>query len=339
MNSFPKRRPSPVGTTLAASAVALGALAVANYLMARRAERRHPPQGLFMTVDGVRLHYTDRGDGSPVVLIHGNMVAGDDYTTSGLADMILRQGHRVIIFDRPGFGHSDRPRGRVWTADRQADLLQQALRRLGVARPVVVGHSWGAIVAMSMAVRHEAEIAGVVAVSGYYFWTLRPDVLLVGVGALPLIGDILRYTISPLLNWLLMPAVKRALFSPGAVPARFDARFSTAMAVRPSQIRATSEDGTLMIPGAIALRDGYKDLTLPVVIIAGEGDKIVFKRRAEQLRSAIKHSMLHVIKGAGHMVHYQATRQIAEAVEAMVERSRHQDDTVSTPQLFPQRAT
>ena len=43
--------------------------------------------------------------------------------------------------------------------------------------------------------------AGVVALSGYYFWTLRPDVLLVGVGALPIIGDILRYTVSPLLNW------------------------------------------------------------------------------------------------------------------------------------------
>ena len=68
MNLLPPRRPSPVGTTLAASAVILGALAVANHVMARRAERRHPPEGSFIEVDGVRLHYSDRGEGSPIGL-------------------------------------------------------------------------------------------------------------------------------------------------------------------------------------------------------------------------------------------------------------------------------
>jgi hypothetical protein len=59
---------------------------------------------------------------------------------------------------------------------------------------------------------------------------------------------------------------------------------SPAMALRPSQIRATSVDGVLIILGALALRGDYKNLTLPVVIIAGEGDKVVFKRRSERLR-------------------------------------------------------
>lgn len=321
MNLFSRRRRSSVGATLAVSAVTLGALAVANYLVARRAERQHPPKGSFLEIDGVRLHYIDRGEGSPVVLIHGNMVTGDDYNTSGVAE-ILQESHRVIIFDRPGFGHSERPRGHFWTADKQADLLHKALQQLGVVRPVVVGHSWGAIVAMAIAVRHESDTAGVVALSGYYFWTFRPDVLLAGIGALPVIGDILRYTVSPILNWLLMPVVKRALFSPVPVPARFHAEFSTAMAVRPSQIRATSEDGALMIPGALALRDHYQDLTLPVIIVAGEGDKVVFKRRAEQLRAAIRGSVLYVIQGAGHMVHHQATQRVVEAVEAVCELSR-----------------
>jgi pimeloyl-ACP methyl ester carboxylesterase len=328
MNLMPRRKSSPVGPILAAGGATLAALAIANYVMARRAEQRHPPKGAFLDVDGVRLHYSDRGEGRPVVLIHGNMVTGEDYDTSGVAKVLLKT-HRVIIFDRPGFGHSERPYGRIWTADQQADLLHHALQQLGVVRPVVVGHSWGAIVAMAMAVRHEADTAGVVALSGYYFWTLRPDVLLVGVGALPVIGDILRFTISPLLSWLTMPLAKRALFSPGPVPKRFKDEFSTAMAVRPSQIRATAEDGALMIPGALALRDHYKDLTLPVVIMAGKGDKVVFKRRAEQLKAAIKGSVLYVVDGAGHMVHYQATRQVAEAVEAVVKQSSGPQDALS----------
>jgi pimeloyl-ACP methyl ester carboxylesterase len=320
MNLIRRGSSSPIGAILAAGGAALVGLAIANYVMARQAEQRHPAKGAFIEVEGVRLHYYDSGEGSPVVLIHGNMVTGEDYDTSGIAE-ILRETHRVIIFDRPGFGHSERPRNRIWTANQQADLLHRALQQLGVVRPVVVGHSWGAIVALSMAVRHEADTAGVVAMSGYYFWTLRPDVLLAGVGALPVIGDILRYTISPLLNWLTMPLVKRALFSPSPVPERFNEEFSTAMAVRPSQIRATAEDGALMLPSAFALRDHYRDLSLPVVIIAGEGDKVVFKRRAEQLKAAVKGSVLYVVRGAGHMVHYQAARQVIEAVEAVAEQS------------------
>src|ERR1700760_1888369 len=199
MKLFSRRRPSSMGTTLAAGAIALGALAVVNHLMARRAERAHPPEGSFMEVDGVRLHYSDRGKGSPVVLIHGNAVSGDDWNTSGVAEFLLRS-HRVVIFDRPGFGYSERPRGHLWTAAQQADLLYKALRQLGVERPVVVGHSWGTIVALALAERHQADVAGLVLLSGYYFWTLRPDVLLVLAGALPVLGDVLRYTVLPLLG-------------------------------------------------------------------------------------------------------------------------------------------
>ena len=145
-------------------------------------------------------------------------------------------------------------------------------------------------------------------------------IVVVGV-AVPVLGDVLRYTVSPLLGWLQMPLLKWAMFSPAQVPARFEAEYSPAMALRPSQIRATSMDGTLMIPGALALRGHYKDLTLPVVIIAGDGDKIVFKRRSERLAASIRGSVLQVVKGAGHMVHHLAPRQVAQAVEDVAGRT------------------
>ncbi len=154
-----------------------------------------------------------------------------------------------------------------------------------------------------------------------YFATLRPDVPLVVPGALPILGDVLRHTVSPLLGWLQMPLLKWAMFSPARVPARFQAEYSPAMALRPSQIRATAMDGALMVPGALALRGGYKDLSLPVVVIAGDGDKVVFKRRSEQLRDSIRGSVLQVVKGAGHMVHHLAPRQVAGAVESVAEAS------------------
>jgi pimeloyl-ACP methyl ester carboxylesterase len=296
-----------------AAVTALGALALVNRAAARRAERDHPPRGTFLEVDGVRLHYTDRGAGQPIVLIHGNVVSGDDYDTSGVAERLL-ETHRIIVFDRPGFGHSGRPRGRAWTATQQAELLHKALKQLGIERPVVVGHSWGSIVALSLAVRHQADTAGLVLLSGYYFWTLRPDVLLVTAGAIPVLGDILRHTVSPWLGRLLMPLQKRTMFYPALVTKRFRHEYSDAMALRPSQIRATSVDGTLMIPGAVRLRRHYADLRMPVLVLAGDGDKVVWKRNAERLHAAIPGSVLRIVEGAGHMVHHSAPRQVVEAI-------------------------
>src|SRR3978361_1646679 len=109
------RTGSAVTKVAIAGATTLAALALGNHLAARRAERRHPPGGAFMHVDGVRLHYSDRGEGSPVVLIHGKAVSGSDWNTSGVAELLL-QGHRTIIVYRPGFGYSEPPRGHLLPA-------------------------------------------------------------------------------------------------------------------------------------------------------------------------------------------------------------------------------
>ena len=124
-----------------------------------------------------------------------------------------------------------------------------------------------------------------------------------------------------------MPLTKRAMFAPAPVTARFQAEYSTAMALRPSQIRATCVDGALMVPSAMRLRPHYGELSLPVAIMAGDGDKVVSPRLAERLRAAIPGSTLRIVAGAGHMVHHVAADQVAEAILAV---TRSSGDPVSS---------
>jgi pimeloyl-ACP methyl ester carboxylesterase len=200
-----------VGKILAASAAALAAAALYNTYRTRKVERDHPPGGQFVSVDGVRLHYLEAGKGPPVVLIHGNVVTAEDLVMSGVFDRIARN-HRVVAFDRPGYGYSDRPQGSMWTAAQQADLLQQAFERLGIERPVVVGHSWGTLVALELALRDAAS--GLVLLGGYYGPGVRADVPLVAPPAIPVLGDVLRYTVSPLMGAALLPLNIKAMFAP-----------------------------------------------------------------------------------------------------------------------------
>jgi pimeloyl-ACP methyl ester carboxylesterase len=319
----PFARPHPPSRTraiLAGSVAALAAAALYNIYRTRQAEREHPPAGRFVDVDGIRLHYLEQGEGPPVVLLHGNVVSVDDWALSGVLGLVARQ-HRAIAFDRPGYGYSDRPHGSAWTAATQADLLRRALRQMGIEQAaVVVGHSWGTSVALALALADPALVRGLVLVSGYYHPTLRADALLVAPVAVPVLGDVLRYTLSPLLGAALMPLLIKGMFTPLPVPERFNGGFASSLALRPSQIRAEAQDGTSMAYGAASMQSGYPSLRMPVTIIAGKEDKVVdVDRHAVRLHEQIPHSTLQLVPGAGHMVHHAVLGQVAEAIEAVSE--------------------
>src|SRR3954466_16353516 len=94
-----------VGPALLGTAAALGAAALYTAKMTRDAERKYPPVGRFLDVDGVRLHYIERGQGEPLVLIHGNGTLIQDFTINSLVDR-LSERYRVIVIERPGYGYS-----------------------------------------------------------------------------------------------------------------------------------------------------------------------------------------------------------------------------------------
>ena len=252
-----------------------------------------------------------------MVLLHGNAVRLEDFMVSGLINR-LAERYRVIAFDRPGFGHSERPRDRLWTADAQAALLHEALSQLGVAQPVVLGHSWGTLVALALALRESAAVRGLVLVSGYYFPTTRVDVALAAPAAIPLIGDVMRYTISAVSARLLIARTVKAMFAPQPVPPDFLLRLAREMLVRPAQIRANAEDAAFMIPSAASLRKRYAELAVPTAIFAGEADKVVDPdTHARQLHAELRNSELNVLPGLGHMLHHDALDRIVAAVAAL----------------------
>lgn len=314
--------PSTLAISIAAGALVLGAMAVANYALGRRAERRNPARGRFVIVDGVRLHYLEEGSGPPVVLLHGNGAMAEDFVISGVFGK-LAERHRVIAFDRPGFGHSDRPRGTIWSASAQAGLIGMALDLLDVRKPIVLGHSWGTLVALEMALENPQDTGGLVLVSGYYIPSVRMDVPLMSGPAIPILGDVMRYTISPLLGWLLAPILFKKMFAPAPVTEAFKRRFPTSMSLRPWQIRASAADTALMIPGAAELQGRYGYLDVPVSILGGSGDRIVdTQKQAVALDQELRGHQLRIVEGVGHMLHHTDPDEVVDAVEGLANADR-----------------
>src|SRR3954469_19769041 len=219
-NRAPSRRPKHTARTshrfAIAAGAAIGALAISalyNRQRAEQAERDNPPAGRFIEVNGVRLHYVERGRGEPLVLLHGNGSMIQDFESSGLLAMAAKK-YRVIAFDRPGFGHSERPRATIWTPEAQADLIHAALSKIGISRAIVLGHSWGASVATALALKYPQDVGGLVLASGYYYPSVRADVVLASGPAVPVIGDVMRYTLAPILGRMMWPLVLRKILGP-----------------------------------------------------------------------------------------------------------------------------
>ena len=304
-------------TAVWAGAALLSAALTAAWVERRssRAERDQPPAGRLLEIEGVRLHVVEKGEGPAVVLIHGNMVSERDYEASGLLDRLARN-HRVIAFDRPGFGHSTRPRDRLWTPAAQAKLLHAALAQLGVKEAVVVGHSMGAMVALALALDHPEDVRRLVLVGGYYYPSARIDALLTAPVALPVLGDVMRYTVTAISARLMLKRLVRAMFGPREVPGHFIPALSREMMVRPIQLRANAEDAAFMIPQAKASSERHHELRMPVAIVAGADDKVIdAEAHSARLHREVAGSTLVVVPRAGHMVHHAAPGAIVAAVE------------------------
>ena len=121
------------------------------------------PTAASALVNGVLLRYwTWEGTGQPLVLLHG---LASTHRIWDFVAPLLAQDFRVVALDQRGHGESDKPGGGYDFATVAADL-NGLLRDLETESPILVGHSWGANVAVEYAATYPAATGGLCLVDG-----------------------------------------------------------------------------------------------------------------------------------------------------------------------------
>nr|WP_225312798.1 alpha/beta hydrolase [Aneurinibacillus sp. XH2] len=286
----------------------------------RRAESEFPPTGEFVTVEGIRLHYNSKGRGRPIVCLHGGMLSSADY--SGVMELASSQ-YRVLVFDRPGYGYSERPGKGIMTPQNQARLLHEALKKLGATEPILVGHSWSGLLVLSYALQYSDELAGIVLLApGAYGGKAYPagiaDRILNALVLSPFVGKLLLHTLLVPLGGLAVKSVTDATFAPDPVPHDYR-RLAQAVWPRPAQIRANREDIEGFIRNADAVSSRYGELRLPVVIAVGDSDPFRPELQAYRLHREIPHSKLLKIEHTGHMIPQARPEAVLQALNLLEE--------------------
>ena len=109
--------------------------------------------GYHTSFDGVKIYYEVRGDGKPIVLIHGFMNSGENWKRKSLYGDLLLKGYKVITLDQRGNGKSDKPHtDEAYANDAEAKDIMSLLKFLKVGKYEAIGYSRGSIIAARLLV-------------------------------------------------------------------------------------------------------------------------------------------------------------------------------------------
>lgn len=255
--------------------------------------------GSALSVRGVATNVIDTGEGAPVLLLHGSGPGVSAYANWRLTIPALAHGHRVIAFDQPGFGATERPEGATYTIDGWTDHVVGVLDALDLDRVDLVGNSFGGAVALRFAATHPERVRRLVLMGsvGVQFpitegldavWGYEPRP-----GAMREIMKYFAYDTSRLTDELIAvreeaatrPGVQEAYASMFPAPRQ---RWVDAMAVAEDLIG-----------------------TLPheTLLIHGRDDQVIPLATSLRLLHLIEDSRLHVFGRCGHWVQIEKAEE------------------------------
>ncbi len=305
-------------------------VAVTHWQASRReavAQAANPPVGKIITVDGVKVHYKILGQGPDLVLLHGASGNLNDFTM-GFAES-LSDRYRVILFDRPGLGWTDRlpGHGGAWNAAEespldQAALLQRVADQLDVKNPIVLGHSFGGIVALAWGLSRPDDTAALVLVSavsepwpGDLGWTYTVlGERLGGALVVPLITAFVPQTY--------IASSIESIFAPQKAPPGYADHIGVGRTLRRESMRANAQQVNASRPHVVEMQKRYGSLRMPIEAIHGDADTIVpLSVHAQVLMGDVPNGNLTVLQGTGHMPQHTAPGQVIDAIDRAAQRA------------------
>lgn len=306
---------------LAAAALVAAYFVWRTQTIARRAERLVPARGKFVEIDGNRIHYVEEGEGPPILFIHG--LGGTLHHMRHPLFGGKIPGYRLIALDRPGAGWSTRAPGASARLPEQAALIAKFIDRLGLEKPLVVGHSLGGMITLTLALNHPDKISGIVLIAAL---TRHRE------GVPPEFAPI--YIRSPLKRWLLAntvaipaalkmaPATLAYVFGPQETPKDYMTEGGGELGLRPGHFINTVMDLVAIADDMPALSKRFSEIDMPAGMIFGTADKVLnYTENGEEFRGLIKGLDFETVEGIGHHPQYWAADRVAAMIGRVAQRA------------------
>lgn len=278
------------------------------------------PNSLFVELNGLEVHYKSMGSGEPTfILLHG---FGANLVTWRAVMEPLSQYGRVISFDRPAFGLTERPvewEGQnPYSPEAQIELLLAMINKFEIESAILVGNSAGGTVATSAALAHPQRFAGLVLVDAAIY---------AGGGAPDFIKPLLRTPqidhLGPLVSRWFGSQGERLLelawYDPSRIPADLLLDYGRATQVE-NWDRALWE--FTLASHSLDIPERVREISIPTLVISGEQDQIVPLEESLRLADEIPGANLVVIPECGHVPQEECPQAFMAAVEEFLKEHK-----------------
>ncbi len=228
-----------------------------------------------------------------LIFIHGS---GGDHTAWLNQYAQLKEKYNIAMIDLPGHGRSGGS-GESHIKD-YGVWISKLLEPLGLNRPILVGHSLGAAIALQCAIDHPEKITGIVCLGGGMKMPVNPFML-----------EFLKTNPSEI------PAEIIDLICKFSLAKENRARLSTVLQKNVSQSKVNILYGDLSACDELNLTGEAEKITVPALIICGAEDKMTPPDLSRELAAKIQKSNLEIIAGAGHMVMIEKPMEFNNVLE------------------------
>jgi 4,5:9,10-diseco-3-hydroxy-5,9,17-trioxoandrosta-1(10),2-diene-4-oate hydrolase len=251
-------------------------------------------KGQYIKVRGIETYYLVKGEGHPLILIHG--LPGSTYTWRKNI-LPLAQYFRVFAIDLKGFGYTEKPPG-TYSLEAHAEFVKDFMDVLDITSATLVGSSYGGGVSMATALRYPNRVQSLVLIGsiGYPFgrW-------IVDFSWFNRLQELVLYPlpfIPPLAKWLIKKAYQVAYYDHSLITQEMIEEGYRVLCLKGI---VESYVATAKSLNEQWLAERIKHITHPTIIIAGAEDKMVPRWVAERLNSEITNSRLEIIPQCGHI--------------------------------------
>jgi pimeloyl-ACP methyl ester carboxylesterase len=286
--------------------------------LAASAGKAVPQAGEILPVTGGAIHYIDQGprDGQTLVLIHG--LAGNMHNcTYALAEQ-LSPDYRVITIDRPGSGYSTRNEDGLAALPAQAEMICEFLDKLGIEKPVLVGHSLGGALSLAMVLQRKQRFGALALLCPLTAVIPEPPAvfkpLVINSGFL---RRLIGHTVASPIAKLTSDKVVAEVFAPEKAPGDFMVKGGGILGLRPSSFIGASADlqGVVLSMNDQVARYAA-ELHVPGGILFGADDRLL---SPDLHGRAMQTYGLHyeALPGCGHMIPITRPEDCADFIRRM----------------------
>ena len=290
------------------------------------------PHSGYIEVDKGKLYYQKMGKGEPIVVLHGGPGLDQSYLLPQM--MELAKDHEVIFYDQRGGGRSLEAELNASTLNIQQftkDL--EALRsQLNLNKMILVGHSWGGLLAMNYSITYPSNIAGLILINtgpadfkGYQGFAEE-----FAKKTQPIINEIkplFKYEDFEKLNSAQITELYKKLFTSYFYDPKAAAKLTVNMNEKSAKsgFKVGEEVVKVWLKPSFSLIPQLRKLKVPTLIIHCKED-IVPLWAAEQIKEAMPIAQIEALEQCGHFAYIEKPEQVFSSIERFLSEKGQQKE-------------